>query len=123
MKFPPAASLIPASGFAARYVPGAAPAPTDPGGSTGHFSRVRTNVAYAGAVTAAVLRLYTRLPGGSTWFRGASSDDVSPLTPTTGAESRDWLVGAGVECLVVLEAVSPGTAGNTVAVDVVGVSS
>lgn len=117
---PVPASAIPSAGFAATYQTGS---PPTNGGQTGNFSRVRTNVTYAGSVTAARIRLYTRLPGGATWFRGASSDDVSPLTPSTGNESRDWQIGAGVEFAFVLESTSPGTTGNTVAVDCMGVAS
>jgi hypothetical protein len=118
-----AAAVIPGAGFAPAFQAQSAPSSGDSGGQTGAFSSVRTYITYAGAVTAASLRLYTRLPGGSTWFRGASTDDLDALTPASGNESRDWAVGAGVECLFVLESVSPGTAGNTVAVDVIGVSA
>jgi hypothetical protein len=117
------AAAIPNAGFAASSQAGSPPSSGTSGGQTGAFSSVRTYITYAGAVTAASLRLYTRLPGGSTWFRGASTDDLDALTPASGNESRDWAVGAGVECLFVLESVSPGTAGNTVAVDVIGVSA
>jgi hypothetical protein len=118
------AAAVTNAGFAAAYVAGSSPSTGTTGGQTGSFGRVRTNITYAGSVTAATIRLYTRTGGaGTAWFRGASSDDISPLTPASGNESRDWQVGAGVECSFVLESVSPGTAGNTVQVDVAGVSS
>lgn len=123
---------IPGAGFAAAYVAGSAPASSVTGGGSGSFPHIRTYVTYAGSVTAATIRLWTRTTGPNTpWSWGASSDDISPLTPTLAPaspddskrrESRDWQVGAGVECLFVLESVSPGTSGNTVAVDVIGVS-
>lgn len=83
---------------------------------------IRTYVTYDGSVTAAALRLYTRVKGGE-WFRGASTADIDALAPASGNESRDWFVGDGVEAYFVLESVSPGTSGNTVQVNAVGVMS
>ena len=117
------AETVTGSGFAAGFAAASAPAAGTAGGHAYGFSNVRTFVTYAGAVTAARLRLYTRIGAvGTPWFRGASSDDLSPLAPASGNESRDWQIGAGVEFIFVLEAILPGTAGNTVAVDVAGVA-
>ena len=117
------AETVTGAGFAAGFAAAAAPAAGTAGGHAYGFSNVRTFVTYAGAVTAARLRLYTRIGAvGTPWFRGASSDDVTALAPASGNQSQDWKVGAGMEFLFVLESVAPGTAGNTVAVDVAGVA-
>ena len=84
----PAASLLDNAGFAAAFVAASAPASSVTGGKTGPFPIVRTYITYAGTVTAAVIRLYTRIAGVNTpWFRGPSSDDDTPLTGVN--ESRD----------------------------------
>ena len=107
---------------AAGFVAGTAPTSGTDGFLAGPYTTVRTYLTYAGAVTSARLRLYTRNQATGVWYRGASTDDTVPLAPASGNESRDWQIGAGVEFIFVLEAILPGTAGNTVAVDVAGVS-
>lgn len=83
---------------------------------------VRTFVAYSGAVTAAVLRLWVRDQSTGTWYRGASSTDVGALAPTTdGEEARDWVIGQGVEFTFQLESITPSGGAPTVAVRVQGV--
>lgn len=85
--------------------------------------RVRTLIDYTGAVTAAVVRLYTRDPGGTAWFRGVSTTEAGyPLTPASGDESRDWDVGEGVEFTFALESISPSGGAPTVALKVMGVN-
>lgn len=87
------------------------------------LSRVRTLIGYTGAVTAAVIRLYTREPGGTAWYRGVSTTESGyPLTPANGDESRDWDVGENVEFTFVLESITPSGSTPTVAVKATGVS-
>lgn len=108
---------------AATHTTGSAPTTSDdgyvcrkPGG------RVRTFFDYAGSVTACNVRIYTREPGGSAWYRGVSTNESGyPLAPASGDESRDWDVGENVEFTFVVEAISPGTSGNTVAIKAAGV--
>ena len=90
--------------IAASATAGAAPtAGTDGFITDADGGRVRTLIDYTGAVTAAVIRLYTREPGGTAWFRGASTTESGyPLTPASGDESRDWDVGEHVEFTFVL---------------------
>ena len=89
----------------------------------GYGGRVRTLIDYTGSVTACNVRLYTREPGGTAWYRGISTDESGyPLTPASGDESRDWDIGEGVEFLFVVESISPGTSGNTVAIKAAGVA-
>lgn len=89
----------------------------------GYGGRVRTLIDYTGAVTAANVRLYTREPGGTAWFRGISTDESGyPLKPANGDESRDWDVGEGVEFTFVLESIAPSGSTPTVAVKAVGVN-
>ena len=110
---------------AATYEAGSAPASnTDGFKFTGHSNggRVRTFFDYSGSVTACNVRLYTRLPGGTAWFRGVSTNESGyPLAPASGDESRDWDVGENVEFTFVVESISPGTAANTVAISAAGV--
>lgn len=83
---------------------------------------VRTLVKYAGAVTAAVIRLWVHDPTNDVWHRGASSTDAGALVPfTDGAESRDWVVGEGVEFTFQLESITPSGSTPTVAVGAIGV--
>lgn len=89
--------------------------------STVNGGRVTTFLDYTGTVTAANVRLYVREPGGTAWRRGASTDDLEPLSPTGGDEARDWLVGEGREFTFVLESISQ-TGGGTVAVRAAGVT-
>lgn len=110
--------------FAARATAGSAPT-----GSTDGFKchadggRVRTLIDYTGAVTAANVRLYTRQPGGTAWFRGISTNESGyPLTPASGDESRDWDIGEGVEFTFVLESISPSGSTPTVGLKAVGVN-
>lgn len=85
--------------------------------------RVRTLIDYTGAVTAAVVRLYVREPGGSgAWFRGVSTTESGyPLAPAND-EARDWDVGEHSEFTFVLESISPSGSTPTVAVRAVGVN-
>jgi len=114
---------------AATYEAGSAPTTSDDGyrlaasASGKPFrSRVRTFFDYAGSVTACNVRLYTREPGGTAWYRGISTNESGyPLAPASGDESRDWDVGENVEFTFVVEAISPGTSGNTVAIKATGV--
>lgn len=108
---------------AARATASAAPTASDDGfvcrsdGGT-----VRTFVKYAGAVTAAVLRLWIHDATNDVWYRGASTADLGPLAPTTdGAESRDWVVGEDVEFWIQLESITPSGSTPTVAVAAIGV--
>lgn len=107
-------------GFAAGVAPSAA---TDGYKSSGAQGRVRTFIDYSGAVTACSVRLYVREPGGTAWYRAfGTTESGFPLTPSFGDESRDWDVGENAEFRFVVESISPGTAGNTVAIKAVGVS-
>lgn len=93
---------------------------------TGHSNggRLRTFFDYAGSVTACNVRIYTREPGGTAWYRGISTNESGyPLAPASGDESRDWDVGENVEFTFVVEAISPGTSGNTVAISAAGIES
>jgi len=104
---------------------------TAPDGNTDGFvidgrrqagGRLRTFFDYAGSVTACNVRIYTREPGGTTWYRGISTNESGyPLAPASGDESRDWDVGENVEFYFVVESISPGTSGNTVAIKAAGV--
>jgi len=86
------------------------------------IGRVRTFFDYSGSVTACNVRIYTREPGGTAWYRGISTNESGyPLAPASGDESRDWDVGENVEFTFVVEAISPGTSGNTVAIKAAGV--
>lgn len=82
---------------------------------------VRTLVTYAGSVTAVVLRLWVRNRATGVWYRGASSTDTGAMTPASGNDARDWMIGEGAEFTFQIESIAPGTSGNTVAVDVIGV--
>lgn len=86
--------------------------------------RVRTLIDYTGAVTAAVVRLYVREPGGGgAWFRGVSTTESGyPLTPASGDEARDWDVGEHSEFTFVLESITPSGSTPTVAVRAIGVN-
>ena len=53
---------------------------------------------------------------------GATHDDGTALDPASGDESRDWDIGEGVEFTFVVEAIQPGTSGNTVTIKAVGVN-
>ena len=106
------------------YAAGSAPTSGDdgyichvPGG------RIRTYMDYTGSVTACNVRLYTRLAAaGGGWYRGISTNESGyPLAPASGDESRDWDVGENVEFTFVVESISPGTSGNTVAIKAAGV--
>lgn len=111
--------------IAARATAGSAPTGATDGFVSGaDGGRVRTLIAYAGAVTAANIRLYTREPGGTAWYRGVSTDESGyPLRPQTdGTSSRDWDVGEGVEFTFVLESISPSGSTPTVAVKATGVA-
>lgn len=118
------------TGAAVAVIAAAATAGSAPDANTDGFkikgyngNRVRTLIDYTGAVTAAVVRLYTREPGGTAWFRGVSTSESGyPLTPANGDESRDWDVGEGVEFTFVLESISPSGSTPTVAVKAVGVN-
>jgi len=114
----------PTSVIAARTTTSTAPTSGTDGflcGSDGGV--VRTMVTYAGSVTAVTLRLYVRNRVSGVWYRGASSADAGALTPASGNDARDWVVGEDAEFTFAVEAISPGTAGNTIAVDVIGVSA
>lgn len=114
-----AATAIVAATFAA----GSAPTNgTDGFVCAANGGRVRTLFDYSGSVTACNVRLYTRESGGTAWYRGACTDDLDPLAPTTGDESRDWDIGENVEFTFVVESIVPGTSGNTVAIKAAGVS-
>jgi len=112
---------------AATYEAGSAPTTSDDGyrlapGNRVPRSRVRTFFDYTGSVTACNVRIYTREPGGTAWYRGISTNESGyPLAPASGDESRDWDVGENVEFTFVVEAISPGTSGNTVAIKAAGV--
>lgn len=108
---------------AATYQTGSAPTgATDGFRAIANGGRVRTLLDYAGSVTACNVRLYTREPGGTAWYRGASTDESgAPLRPASGDESRDWDIGEGIEFRFVIEGISPGTAGNTVTIKAAGV--
>jgi hypothetical protein len=110
---------------AAGHAAGSAPTAASEGFHTARFERIRTFVTYAGAVTACRLRLWLRDPDSGEWFKAASTDDDAPLAPGGGAgrESRDWEVGPYAEVYFQVESISPGTAGNTVAVRVAGVEA
>lgn len=101
-------------------------ASTAPTGATDGYlcgsdgGQIRSLVTYAGAVTAAVIRLWVRNRTSGVWYRGASSTDIGALTPASGNDSRDWIIGEGAEFTFQLESISQ-TGGGTVAVDVVGV--
>ena len=86
--------------------------------------RVRTFFDYTasgGSVTACNVRLYTRRPGSTAWYRGISTDESGyPLAPASGDESRDWDIGENVEFTFVVEAITQ-TGDNTVAVRAAGI--
>lgn len=111
---------------AATFATGTAPTGSTNGSrinAKGYGGRVRTLFDYSGSVTACNVRLYTREPGGTAWYRGASTDDSGyPLAPASGDESRDWDIGEGVEFTFVVESIAPGTSGSTVAIKAAGVS-
>jgi len=108
---------------AATHQSGSAPTTeTDGFKSPASGGRVRTFFDYDGSVTAVNVRLYTREPGGTAWYRGISTNESGyPLAPASGDESRDWDVGENVEFTFVVEAISPGTSGNTVTIRAAGV--
>lgn len=113
----------PATVIAASATAGSAPTGATDGYLTkANGGRVRTLIVYTGSVTACNVRLYTREPGGTAWFRGVSTNESGyPLAPASGDESRDWDVGENVEFTFVVESISPGTSGNTVAIKAAGV--
>lgn len=114
----------PATVVAASATAGSAPTGATDGYTTKAFGgRVRTLIDYTGAVTAANVRLYTREPGGTAWFRGVSTNESGyPLTPANGDESRDWDIGEGVEFTFVLESITPSGGAPTVGLKAVGVN-
>lgn len=87
----------PAVVVAATATPTGAPdADTDPLQAR-RLTRIRTLVTYAGTVNACAIRIWFRDPVSRAWYRGASTDDLDPLSPGGAApvnEARDWEVGA-----------------------------
>lgn len=108
--------------IAARYAVQAAPDASTVSLSTGRAEVVRALVAYAGTVTDVVVQLWIRNARTGGWHRAATSDDLGPLTPENGNEVMDWYVGSNVECTFTVSSISPGTSGNTVAVDALEVN-
>lgn len=108
--------------IAATFAATAAPTGSDDGYKTGPTGRVRTFHRYAGAVTAANVRVWFKQ--GGVWYRGATTDDLDPLDPAgaTVAEARDWSTGRNAEIRFQVVSITPGTSGNTIAVDAMGVS-
>lgn len=84
---------------------------------------IRALITKTGAITSARVRLYTREPGGTAWYRGSSTDDVVPIPAGEGNVSYDFAVGEGVEFTFVLEAIAPSGSTPTVAVKAAGVSN
>jgi transposase len=85
-------------------------------------SRVRTSIAYGGAVTAAAVRLWIYNARTAKWARGASTADLDPLVPTTdGADARDWDIGYDQLFAFTLDSIAPSGGVPTVAIDVSGV--
>lgn len=120
-------SLLPNPGsvtaVAATYEAGSAPSASDTGYTTnpGSGGRVRTFFDYSGSVTACNVRLYTRRPGATAWYRGISTNESGyPLAPASGDESRDWDVGENVEFTFVVESITQ-TGNNTVTIRAAGV--
>lgn len=107
---------------AARSTAGSAPdESTDGFRAASDGGRVRLFFDYTGTVSACNVRLYTREPGGTAWYRGVSANESGfPLGGSSaGDESRDLDVGENVEFTVVVESISGG---GTVAVKAAGVS-
>ncbi len=96
----------------------AAPTGGTDGFTTGPFGTIRTLIDYAGAVTAANVRLWTKSDG--VWYRGASTADGDALAPATD-ESREWAPGRHQEVFFQLESLTQ-TGGGTVTVRALGVS-
>jgi hypothetical protein len=100
----------------------AAPTSSDDGFRFDDPVVVSTLVTYAGAVTAAALRLWVRDSESGEWFKGASSADTGALVPSTdGREARDWAIGQYREFTFQLESITPSGSTPTVAVSVQGV--
>jgi hypothetical protein len=123
-----AVTTLSANGSTHEVIAAATEATTAPTSSTDGYrfdaaaAVVSTLVTYAGAVTAAVVRLWVRDAESGEWFKGASSDDVGALEPTTdGREARDWAIGKHREFTFQLESITPSGSTPTVAVSVQGV--
>lgn len=113
-----ARSAAPIVVIVATSVTTAAPVGGTDGFTTGPFSRIRTLIDYGGTVSAANVRLWTKV--GGVWYRGASTADGDPLAPATD-ESRDWDVGRWTEVTFQLEGITQ-TGGGTVTVRALGVA-
>ncbi len=103
----------------------ATPTAAPPTGSTplrsGPYELVRTLISYTGTVNTAALRLWVHNRETGGWHRGASTDQLDPLTPGGASpinEVRDWKIGRGVEFSFQVEIVAGG---GTVVVTVMGV--
>jgi hypothetical protein len=98
---------------------GPTPAPTGAGFNSGRFPRVRSHIAYGGAIIGAPeLRLWLRNPRTGGWSRGASTNDASPLTGTN--EVRDWDIGPNQEIAFQVVALAGTSPTITVDVEAVG---
>jgi len=107
--------------IAATAVPTAAPGGATQGIQIGESVLVRTFLTYAGTANAATLKIWFRDRATGTWYEGASTDDLDPLTPGGAApvnEVRDWQVGGAQEVSFQLTAAAGG---GTVEVRVPGV--
>ena len=109
--------------IAATAVATTAPTSETEGIYTADFERVRTLLSYSGTVTACVVKIWVRDQSTGTWYEGATTDEIDPLTPGGASptnEARDWGVGGQTE--VAFQVISIA-GGGTVEVRVRGVQT
>jgi hypothetical protein len=74
-----------------------------------NVTTVRTFIQYGAGVSACAIRKLTRNKNGGAWGRDASTDDLDPLTPSSGNEIRIWDIAPGDEITFQIVAVTGGT--------------